>query len=89
MRTSSPFMPRVSERLPVTTRSEKPRIVLAIEPSDSADARWCLEQYFGELAARFEEGFGECAGAGSDFEDEFAGLHVRGGDEFAQLVVVV
>ena len=41
-------------------------IVLAIEPSDSADARWCLEQYFGELAARFEEGFDTALGASPD-----------------------
>jgi DNA-binding MarR family transcriptional regulator/GNAT superfamily N-acetyltransferase len=27
------------------------------EPADSADARWCLEQYFRELADRFERGF--------------------------------
>ncbi len=32
-------------------------IAIAIETPDSADARWCLEQYMRELAARFEEGF--------------------------------
>jgi DNA-binding MarR family transcriptional regulator/GNAT superfamily N-acetyltransferase len=32
-------------------------ITLAVEPPDSADARWCLEQYMQELAVRFEEGF--------------------------------
>ncbi len=41
-------------------------IVLEIEPSDSADARWCLEQYFSELAARFEEGFDTALGASPD-----------------------
>jgi len=33
--------------------------LVAIEPEDprGADARWCIEQYFAELAARFETGF--------------------------------
>jgi GNAT superfamily N-acetyltransferase len=38
-------------------------IELSIEPSDSADARWCLDRYFTELAQRFEEGFDPDAGA--------------------------
>ncbi|MDE3075458.1 MAG: winged helix-turn-helix transcriptional regulator [Chloroflexota bacterium] len=29
----------------------------AVEDPTSADARWCIEQYFAELAARFESGF--------------------------------
>lgn len=32
-------------------------IDLRVEPPDSADARWCVEQYFAELAGRFETGF--------------------------------
>jgi DNA-binding MarR family transcriptional regulator/N-acetylglutamate synthase-like GNAT family acetyltransferase len=28
-----------------------------LEPPNSADARWCLDQYFRELAERFESGF--------------------------------
>jgi DNA-binding MarR family transcriptional regulator/GNAT superfamily N-acetyltransferase len=32
-------------------------IRIEIEAADSADARWCLTQYFSELAARFEAGF--------------------------------
>lgn len=32
-------------------------VELALEPSDSADARWCLEKYFTELDERFEGGF--------------------------------
>ena len=32
-------------------------VVLEIEPPASADARWCLEQYFRELAHRFVEGY--------------------------------
>jgi DNA-binding MarR family transcriptional regulator/predicted N-acetyltransferase YhbS len=32
-------------------------IRIEIEPAESADARWCLEQYFSELTARFEAGF--------------------------------
>ena len=30
---------------------------VAVEDPSSADARWCLEQYFAELDARFETGF--------------------------------
>ncbi len=37
-------------------------IELSIEPSDGADARWCLQQYFAELAERFEEGFDTALG---------------------------
>jgi DNA-binding MarR family transcriptional regulator/GNAT superfamily N-acetyltransferase len=32
-------------------------IDIRIEPPDSCDARWCLEAYFSELAARFDTGF--------------------------------
>ena len=32
-------------------------VVVAREPAESADAGWCLSQYFAELARRFEEGF--------------------------------
>ena len=32
-------------------------VEVAAEPPDSADARRCLDAYFGELAARFEGGF--------------------------------
>jgi GNAT superfamily N-acetyltransferase len=32
-------------------------IRIDIAAADSADARWCLAQYFSELAARFETGF--------------------------------
>ena len=32
-------------------------IELSPEPPDCPDALWCLERYFGELAARFEGGF--------------------------------
>jgi DNA-binding MarR family transcriptional regulator len=32
-------------------------VKVAVEPPDSADARLCLNAYFGELAARFENGF--------------------------------
>jgi GNAT superfamily N-acetyltransferase len=28
-----------------------------VEPSDSGEARWCLEQYFRELLQRFEAGY--------------------------------
>jgi DNA-binding MarR family transcriptional regulator/GNAT superfamily N-acetyltransferase len=32
-------------------------VEIAVEPPDSADALWCLGQYFNELAERFESGF--------------------------------
>ncbi len=32
-------------------------VMLAIEDPTTADARWCIEQYFSELNARFEAGF--------------------------------
>jgi DNA-binding MarR family transcriptional regulator/GNAT superfamily N-acetyltransferase len=32
-------------------------VTFAVEDAASADARWCFEQYFVELDARFEEGF--------------------------------
>jgi len=32
-------------------------VQITVEAPDSADARWCLEQYFRELAGRFETGF--------------------------------
>jgi DNA-binding MarR family transcriptional regulator len=32
-------------------------ITIAPEPADSADARWCIAQYFDELGRRFEQGF--------------------------------
>jgi len=32
-------------------------VAITVEAPDSADARWCLEQYFRELAGRFETGF--------------------------------
>jgi DNA-binding MarR family transcriptional regulator/ribosomal protein S18 acetylase RimI-like enzyme len=32
-------------------------VEVRVEPSDSAAARWCLEQYFAELSARFDIGF--------------------------------
>jgi DNA-binding MarR family transcriptional regulator/N-acetylglutamate synthase-like GNAT family acetyltransferase len=30
---------------------------IEIEPADSADAKWCLQQYYAELARRFDSGF--------------------------------
>jgi DNA-binding MarR family transcriptional regulator len=32
-------------------------VEIAVEAPENADGRWCLEQYFAELAVRFEEGF--------------------------------
>jgi GNAT superfamily N-acetyltransferase/DNA-binding MarR family transcriptional regulator len=47
----------------VTAMGEVERLIraasveIASESPDSADARWCLDAYFRELAARFEDGF--------------------------------
>ena len=38
-------------------------VVVALEPADSADAVWCLEHYFAELARRFDAGFDPGRGA--------------------------
>jgi GNAT superfamily N-acetyltransferase len=35
---------------------------IALEAPDSAEAGWCLEQYYAELATRFEAGFDPQAG---------------------------
>jgi ribosomal protein S18 acetylase RimI-like enzyme len=32
-------------------------VTFCVEPADTADARWCLGQYFAELDRRFERGF--------------------------------
>jgi DNA-binding MarR family transcriptional regulator/N-acetylglutamate synthase-like GNAT family acetyltransferase len=37
-------------------------VELSLEPPESADARWCLGQYFAELDARFESGFDQTRG---------------------------
>jgi GNAT superfamily N-acetyltransferase len=37
-----------------------------LEAADSADARWCLEQYYAELAMRFDAGFDPAAGNNFD-----------------------
>jgi len=42
---------------------------IRIEPPDSHDARWCLDAYFKELAARFESGF-DVAKSNSARDDE-------------------
>lgn len=49
-------------------------IAVAIEPSDSADALWCLGQYYAELDRRFENGFDQSRGNASTSE-EFAPPH--------------
>jgi DNA-binding MarR family transcriptional regulator len=37
-------------------------LVVALEPADSADAVWCLDQYYRELARRFDAGFNPAKG---------------------------
>jgi GNAT superfamily N-acetyltransferase len=37
-------------------------VELAVEAPDTSDARWCLAQYFAELAKRFEGGFDPAQG---------------------------
>jgi hypothetical protein len=44
-------------------------ITVAIEPSDSDDALWCLDQYYQELDRRFENGFDQSLGNSSTSED--------------------
>jgi len=78
------------ERL-VTSMADVERLLRAsaisveIEPSDSGDALWCLDQYYGELNLRFENGFDQSLGNASTSED-FAPPHgqfviARDGDE--------
>lgn len=58
----APLAPPQRERL-VAAMAEVERLIRAfavdirIEPPDTPDARFCFEQYFRELAARFEAGF--------------------------------
>ena len=58
----APLSPTQQRRL-VAAMADVERLIRAaaidirIEPPDSRDARWCLEAYFNELAARFETGF--------------------------------
>jgi DNA-binding MarR family transcriptional regulator len=58
----TPLDPAQRERL-VNAMAEVERLLRAgevevrLEPPESAAARWCLEQYFAELTARFEAGF--------------------------------
>jgi DNA-binding MarR family transcriptional regulator/GNAT superfamily N-acetyltransferase len=58
----APLSPAQRDRL-VATMAEIERLMQAsavrirAEAPDSADARWCIEEYFRELAARFETGF--------------------------------
>src|SRR6478735_6446942 len=60
---SSPDDGRVRRAQLVTSMREVERLLLAsliaIESEDPAtdDARWCIEQYFAELARRFDSGF--------------------------------
>lgn len=41
-------------------------VAVALEPADSADARFCLESYYAELARRFPAGFDPLAGNNFD-----------------------
>jgi DNA-binding MarR family transcriptional regulator/GNAT superfamily N-acetyltransferase len=58
----TPLDPTQRERL-VAAMAEVERllrtaaIIVDVEPPTSADARWCLDQYFQELATRFDTGF--------------------------------
>jgi len=70
----SPLGPSQRDRL-VSAAAEVERLLRAssvgveLEPADSADARHCLDQYFAELARRFEEGFEMARGGGADPAD--------------------
>ncbi len=39
---------------------------IAFEPAGGDDARWCLEQYYAELASRFDDGFDPLTGNNFD-----------------------
>jgi DNA-binding MarR family transcriptional regulator/GNAT superfamily N-acetyltransferase len=58
----APLDARQRERL-VNAMSEVERLLgtsaieVMVEPPDSADARWCLNEYFHDLAQRFDTGF--------------------------------
>jgi GNAT superfamily N-acetyltransferase len=62
---SAPFPAALRERLlwVVVAMGEAERVAresvvdVNVEAPDSADARWCLDQYFRELAQRFDAGF--------------------------------
>ena len=49
--------PEISREAPALFAVE-----VRLEPPYSADARWCLSEYFGELARRFETGFDPAEG---------------------------
>jgi DNA-binding MarR family transcriptional regulator/GNAT superfamily N-acetyltransferase len=67
----APLSPAQRERL-VTAMGEVVRLIRAaaldvrVEHPESDDARWCLEQYFRELAERFESGFDPNQGGVAD-----------------------
>jgi DNA-binding MarR family transcriptional regulator/GNAT superfamily N-acetyltransferase len=44
-------------------------VTFAVESPRSADARWCLQQYFGELDERFEAGFNPALSISADARD--------------------
>ena len=44
-------------------------VSIAVEDPRSADARWCLEQYFAELDGRFEAGFDPSISISADAEE--------------------
>ena len=44
-------------------------VAIAVEPPTSAEARWCLERYFRELAERFEGGYDPAADLSAPVED--------------------
>ncbi len=64
----APLAPPERERL-LAAMAEVERLMragavaVAREPADSADAVWCLDQYFAELARRFDAGFDPAKGA--------------------------
>lgn len=67
----APLSPVQRERL-LAAMGEVVRLIRAatldvrIEHPESDDARWCLGQYFGELAERFESGFDPDQGGAAD-----------------------
>ena len=55
---TAPQRRRLTEAMAEVERLIKASAVeIAAEPPDSPDARWCLKEYFNQLASRFDSGF--------------------------------
>ena len=53
----------------MTTLPGDAAVTFAVEDPTTADARWCLEQYFAELDTRFEAGFDPAISISADAQE--------------------